>query len=248
MAEHEEKKKDTYTITKVTLWQGISAILAIVVVVMFFSNGGFGTEGNKQVPTPTQNPSPSPSPSPNPEPTRLSDVSADDDAVKGDPDAPITIIEFSDFQCPFCGRWNEQTLPQLQKDYIDTGKVKLVYRDFPLSFHPFAEPAAIAAECAREQGDDATFYKFHDAIFANQASLSDDMLKKAAKDLGLDEKKFADCTSSGKYREEVQADFAAGSQYGVSGTPSFFINGVKLVGAQPYAAFKTIIDQELAAQ
>ena len=171
------------------------------------------------------------------------EVSADDDPVKGDKNAPVTIIEFSDFQCPFCGRFFTETLGQIQKNYIDTGKVKLVYRDLPLSFHPEAEPTAIAAECADEQGK---FWEFRDVVFTNQDVLSDAMRSRWAEDIGLDINKFKSCLADPKTKKEVQADNADATKYGASGTPTFFVNGIRLVGAQPYAAFEKLIEEELA--
>ena len=171
------------------------------------------------------------------------DVSEDDDPVLGDEDAEVTIIEFSDYQCPFCEKFYSQTLPLLKKDYIDTGKVKLVYRDYPLPFHQYAEKAAEAANCAGEQGQ---YFAMHDKIFENQATLSEENLKAWAASLGLDANKFTSCLDSGKMAQEIAKDLADGSAAGVSGTPSFFVNGKLLVGAQPFAAFKTVIDQELA--
>ncbi|VVB92027.1 Thioredoxin [uncultured archaeon] len=169
-------------------------------------------------------------------------ASPDDDPVQGLKDAPVTIIEFSDFQCPYCAKFYFQTLPQIRENYINTGKVKLVYRDFPLSFHQYAQKAAEAAECAQEQGK---FWEFHDKIYENQSALNNDNLKQYAKDLGLDIKEFNTCLDSGKMSQEVMKDFQDGSSYGVTGTPAFFINGKKLVGAQPYEAFQRIIEQEL---
>ena len=170
------------------------------------------------------------------------DVSADDDPSKGDANAPITIIEFSDFECPFCARFYQQTLPQLEKEYIDTGKVKFVYRDFPLSFHPNAQKAAEAGECADDQGK---FWEMHDKIFDNQNAISINDLKGYAADLGLDTDEFNSCLDSGKHSAEVQKDFKDGQAARVSGTPAFFINGVKLVGAQPFSAFQQIIESQL---
>lgn len=172
-------------------------------------------------------------------------VSIDDDAIHGDEDAPVTIVEFSDYECPFCGRFFTQTLPQIQEKYIDTGKVRLVYRDFPLGFHPLAMPAAIAAECAKEQGGDKVYYQYHDTIFANQPSLSVDNLKKWAADLGLNAASFNECLDTEKYKDEVNKDFADGQSYGVQGTPAFFINGRLISGAQPFAVFEQIIEEEL---
>lgn len=176
------------------------------------------------------------------QPSRI-DASADNDPVKGSKDAKVTIIEFSDFQCPFCGKFFAQTLPLIEKNYIETGKVKMVYRDFPLDFHQYSQKAAEAAECANEQGK---FWEYHNKIFENQDALDSGSLKKYARDLSLDTAKFNDCLDSGKMASEVQKDFDDGTKYGVSGTPTFFINGIKLVGAQPYNAFEKIIEQELS--
>ena len=193
------------------------------------------------------------------EDTSPKQVSVDDDPVLGDKNAPVTLIEFSDYECPFCKRHYDQVYGQIKKDYIDTGKVKLVYRDFPLSFHdPMATKEAVAANCAREQGGDSTYFKFHDEIFkrttSNGNGLSDDKVKTIASDLGLDTTSFNSCYDAQKSKDEVTKDIADGSAGGVSGTPGFFIGksspdgkitGTPLVGAQPYAAFKTIIDQQL---
>ncbi len=193
-----------------------------------------------------------------PENTGPVKVTLDDDPVMGDKNAPVTLVEFSDYECPFCKRHFDQTLPQLKKDYIDTGKVKVVYRDFPLSFHdPMATTEAIAANCAREQGGDTAYFKFHDEIFkrttSNGNGLNKDKLYQIATDNALNEANFKSCLDSEKYKDEVTKDIADGSKFGVSGTPGFFIgksadkeiSGTPLVGAQPYAAFKTIIDQQL---
>jgi len=242
MTTEEHKKADTYTFTKVGLWKAIAAIFAVMFVAVLFHDWTEVQTGAAQQQVPTQQQQQQQVPTQQQQPTVVA-VSADDDAVKGDADAPITIIEFSDFQCPFCSRFYTDTLGQIEKDYIDTGKAKLVFRDFPLSFHPEAQPAALAAECGKEQGK---FWEFHDAIFENQGSIGADLYQKIAKDNGLDMAKFNDCISTEKYKSEIQKDFTDGSAAGVSGTPTFFINGVKLVGAQPYQNIKAIIDQELA--
>jgi len=167
--------------------------------------------------------------------------------VKGDSKAKVTIIEVSDFQCPYCGRFFSQTYPSIEADYIKTGKVKLVFVNFPLSFHPNAQKAAEAAECAGLQGK---FWEMHDKLFANQAALSVENLKQYAKDLGLDTAKFDKCLDNGEMASTVQKDFAAAQAVGVQGTPSFLIGNPssgyqKFVGAQPYANFKVVIDAEL---
>lgn len=185
-------------------------------------------------------------------------VSTDDDAVLGDKDAPVTLIEFSDYECPFCKRSFTDVLPELKKTYIDTGKVKLVFRDFPLSFHANAEKEAEAAECARSLGDDATYYKFHDQIFtkttSNGAGLALTELPVIAKNLGLNVNQFQQCLDSGKFKDEVAKDMADGEAAGISGTPSWIIGasskdgqieGQLVVGAQPFSAFKAIIDEKL---
>jgi len=176
-------------------------------------------------------------------------VSADDDPVMGSKNAKVTVIEFSDFQCPFCRSFWRDTFSQIKKEYIDTGKVKFVYRDYPLSFHPMAMPSAQAAECADDQGK---FWEMHDKIFGEQEKLGQGTvtfavsdLKKWAAAIGLNAGQFNQCLDSGKYKAEVDKDFADGSASGVSGTPSLFINGRLLVGAQPFASFKAIIDEEL---
>lgn len=172
------------------------------------------------------------------------DVSLDDDPVLGEKNAPVTMVEFSDFQCPFCGQFEKNTFPGIKKEYIDTGKVKLVYRDFPLTnIHPYAQKAAEASECADEQGK---YWKYHDKLFENQDALTVDDLKKYADDLNLNNNKFEKCLDSDAMKDEIQKDMSDGESYGVTGTPAFFINGVILEGAQPFENFKKIIDDELS--
>ncbi len=170
------------------------------------------------------------------------EVSADDDPSIGSENASVTIVEFSDFQCPFCAR-AVPTVKQILKEY--DGKVKIVYRDFPLGFHENAQKAAEASECADEQGK---FWEYHDLLFENQGNLDAVSLKKYAKDLKLNTSEFDACLDSGKYAAEVQKDASDGQSYGVSGTPAFFINGRLVSGAQPFENFKKIIDEELAGQ
>lgn len=169
-------------------------------------------------------------------------VSVDDDPSKGMKNAPVTIIEFSDFQCPYCARFYSQTLPLIEDKYIKNGKVKLIYRDFPLSFHNNAQKAAEAAECADEQNK---FWDYHNKLFENQNALGTANLKQYAKDLGLDMQKFESCLDLGKMASETQKDLSDASSYGVSGTPTFFINGISLVGSQPFSVFEQLIEQEL---
>ena len=167
--------------------------------------------------------------------------------VKGDINAPVTTIEFSDYQCPFCERFYNQTLGQIS-EYIKTGEVKLLFMDFPLSFHDQAQKAAEAARCYQKvkSGSDVAYFQYHDKLFENQASLSEENFKKWAVELGANSAQFATCLDSGEFADEVQADMAYGQSLGVSGTPGFFVNGVEITGAQPFASFKQIIDAELA--
>ena len=160
----------------------------------------------------------------------------------GNPNAPLTIIEYSDFQCPFCARHSFETFPQLKKEYVDTGKVKIVFKNFPLPFHQNAEIAAEASECALEQGK---FWKYKENLFENQENLGVDDLKKCAQDLGLDTQRFNSCLDSKKYETEVKSDLQEGQIAGVSGTPTFFIDGQILVGAQPFSEFQRIIEEKL---
>lgn len=160
--------------------------------------------------------------------------------VRGKADAPITIVEFSDFQCPFC-RSVVATLKQLAARYPD--KVRLVFRDFPIpSLHPDAPLAHEAARCAGEQGQ---FWPYHDLLF-ERTNVNATALKGYAADLKLDDKKFAECLDSGRARAAVSADVAEGTRLGVSGTPTFFINGTPLVGNVPLADFQRAIERELA--
>ena len=183
-----------------------------------------------------------PTAEPTPTEAEKIEVSADDDAIKGDKDAPVTLIEFSDFECPFCAKFFKETLPLIQKEYMQEGKVKLIYRDFPLSSHPNAQKAAEAAECAGEQDK---YYEMHDKLFEQGVKGGVDSFKQYAKDLGLNTEKFNDCIDSGKMASEIQKDMSDGQSYGVSGTPAFFINGKFISGAQPFEAFKQAIDAEL---
>jgi protein-disulfide isomerase len=161
---------------------------------------------------------------------------------RGPKDAKVTIVEFSDFECPYCGAAHD-TVEKVMNDYA--GKVRLVYRQFPLSFHPHAAKAAEASLCALDQGK---FWEFHDVLFKNQKKLAPDDLKAHATSVGLDGQKFGACLDSGEKKKAVDADEAAGAQAGVGGTPAFFINGIFLNGAQPIDEFKKVIDAELASR
>ncbi|MBI5393346.1 DsbA family protein [Candidatus Woesearchaeota archaeon] len=245
-AESKDETKPLFVVTKNNIWKissGILAIFLIVALVFLFKSGSdIPTGAVVQQPGAAAQPSAA-NPTAAPAQGSVLQVSVDDDAIKGDKNAKVTIVEFSDYQCPFCGRFFRDTLPQVEEQYVKTGKVKMVFRDFPLSFHENAQKAGEAAECA---GDQDKYWEMHDKLFQNQQKLAVSDLKQYAVDLKLDTKAFNDCLDSSKYKAEMQKDMADGSSYGVSGTPAFFINGRKLVGAQPFSAFKSIIDAELA--
>lgn len=179
---------------------------------------------------------------------------ADDDPFMGSENASITMIEFSDYQCPFCRTFFNETLPLIKKNYIDKGLVKFVYRDMPLTSlgHTDATPAANAAECAREQGGDEMYFAFHDLIFEGEnklgygtVSIPEESLYTYAKELSLDETAFRECQEGQRYYEEIAADTSAGRAAGMRGTPSFIINGQMIVGAYPYESFEQILNELL---
>jgi protein-disulfide isomerase len=168
------------------------------------------------------------------------DVGLGSTPAKGNAKAPVTIIEFSDYECPFCKRV-EPTIQQVLKTY-GPDKVRFAYRNFPLPMHSNARPAAEAAGCVAEQGK---FWEYHEKLMST-SDLSKDNLKKLAGEVGVDQKKFDECVASQKFKDAIDKDLAAGEAAGVSGTPAFFINGRMLDGAQPFEKFKEVIDEELA--
>jgi protein-disulfide isomerase len=170
------------------------------------------------------------------------EVAYDPTRLRGNPKAPVIIVEFSDFQCPFC-RQVQPTLKNLLAKY--EGRVSLAYRDFPLrEIHPQAQLAAEASRCADEQGQ---FWQYHDLLFANPDKLKREDLIEHTRSLKLDEKQFDSCLSSAKYKARIEEDLEEGTRAGVNGTPGFFINGILLSGARPEAAFEEIIQRELTA-
>jgi protein-disulfide isomerase len=178
----------------------------------------------------------------------------DDDPVKGDQKTRLVLVEFSDYQCPFCARFARETLPEIERDYIKTGKLKHVFRDFPIaSAHKDAFKAALAAGCALDQGK---FWEMHDRLFENQAAFTVHNLTLSAEAIGLNKQKFQQCLNNNEYETEVQSDFADGLKAGVNQTPIFFLGltepnspKVKVLkvisGAKPYAVFKAAIDTAL---
>lgn len=168
------------------------------------------------------------------------EVATGDLEGRGPANAPITLVAFSDYECPYCKR-AETTVEEVLKAYPD--KIRYYHRDFPLDFHAHARPAAMAARCANEQGK---FWPYRTALFTSQ-DLSEERLKAIADETGLDRAKFDECLASDKFGAAVDKDMADGVTVGVNGTPAFFVNGRMLSGAQPLDAFKQVIDSELAA-
>jgi protein-disulfide isomerase len=165
-------------------------------------------------------------------------------------DAPVTLVEFADYQCPYCKRFHTDAYAELKKNYIDTGKLRFVSRDLPLEFHPFALKAAEAVRCAGEQNK---YWELRDSLYTNAAPPSEDVIKKAAESLSLDGKGFQVCLDSDKYKSDVQKDANEAATLQISGTPTFVLaksakdklDGIRIVGAQPFAAFQSAIDRLL---
>ena len=174
---------------------------------------------------------------------------------KGSPAARVAIIEYSDYQCPFCGEYARDIFPRLDSDYIKAGKVRYYFRDLPLPSHPQAPAAAQAARCAGEQGK---FWEMHESLFANQAALAPPDLTKRAQALGLDEAKFSECVAAGRYRDNIRRSMSGAERMGINGTPAFLVGVVEangqivkvsqvMLGAKDYQEFKAVLDGALAA-
>jgi len=262
--------EDKITIKKSTYNNLLKGLVAAMIIATFFGGYTIGTMDNNsnssvtaeeleeiisEMKIKTTQSSQVPTQQPTPRGTQLYKISIDDDPVKGDPNAPVTIIEFSDFQCPFCSRFYSQTLPLLEENYIDTGKIKLVFKDLPLdNLHPNARTTHIAAECANEQGK---FWEYHDILFEKQSqwqnlspSNLDTTITNFAAGLGMQSTAFQACIKSQEIADEVNDDTLDAASYGATGTPTFFIGNeedgfIKLVGAQPFSAFQRVIDEQL---
>ncbi len=259
---------DKITIKKSTYNNLLIGMIAAIAIATFFGGYTIGTIDTNssltaeelekiisEIEIKTTQPSQVPTQQPTSRGTQIYEISIDDDPVKGDPNAPLTIIEFSDFQCPFCSRFYSQTLPLLEENYIDTGKIKLVFKDLPLdNLHANARTAHIAAECADEQGK---FWEYHDILFEKQSqwrgfspSNLDVTLTNFATGLGMQSTAFQACMESQEIADEINDDTLEATSYGTTGTPTFFIGNekdgfVKLVGAQPFSVFQGIIDDKL---
>lgn len=214
----------------------ITSLIAMAFVLLPTSTDDAGTTAVTNTDTVAAAPAaPAPTPA---APSKVDIEVKDDDHIRGDVNAPVTLVEYSDFECPFCAR-HLPTIDQILADY--EGQVRFVYRHYPLSFHPEAQKAAEASECAGEQGQ---FWEMHDELFAmnNAGTLGVANFKSTAGDLGLNQTQFDDCLDTDKYAQHVTDDLAEGTTFGVSGTPATFVNGQMVSGAVPYASFTSIID------
>lgn len=246
----EEREKDTGT---VTISFRKSYLFAVFTLVVGFG-AGFGvhavmSDGTSAPPVVAQvseqnvqaaqiPPPPPPSNAVVPQQASALQISVEGRPYLGPEEASVTIVEFTDYQCPFCSRHFRETFGQLIQEY--EGRVKYVVRNYPIAtIHPFAQKAAEAAECAYDQDK---FWEYHDLLFENQQSLDTESLKAYAAELDLETGSFDTCLDSDAKAQLVLQDFQDGQSYGVTGTPTFFINGQRLVGAQPFASFKTVID------
>lgn len=226
------------------LFLGIASTLVVLFVVMFASGMSLTRSGVNAYNPPTPSPSPSPSPSPLPAPSgQLAPVDESRDHILGNKNAKVTLIEYSDFECPYCERHNP-TLKAILQQYPQD--VRLVYRHYPLSFHPNAQKAAEASECAGKQGK---FWEMHDKIFeANPSGLSVAVYKRLAGEIGLNQGQFDSCLDSGEMAARVAEDIASGNDAGVSGTPATFVNGSLVEGAVPLAQFQSAVQAAGAAK
>lgn len=233
---------DTISIKKDQLWKYSTFILVALVIVMAFV--AFGDDKGPTGAAVNTGNQPAPSAA---APTTTANADADDDAAIGT--GEVTLIEFTDFQCPFCGRHHTQTYPQIVQNYIDKGLIEYVVRDFPLeSIHPNARPAAEAAECVRSEGGDEAYFEFIDKLFSNQQALNQANYIAWADELGYD---IEACVISGEFKDEVSKDLADGQAAGCRGTPCFVLidkdgDGTLISGAQPFSAFQSAIDAALA--
>lgn len=184
--------------------------------------------------------------------TGSTDIPTENEPTIGDEDAPVTIIEFTDYQCPFCKKYGKEAFPKIKEEYIDTGKVKYVFKDFPVPSlgHDNAVKMAKAANCAGEQG---MYVEMHDKLFEEQNKISPQRTAKFdaskidtwAQEIGLNMEEYNSCMSKSSVEDEINADLSEGKNGGVQGTPTFFINGEKLVGAQPFTRFQDKIESAL---
>jgi len=251
MNKHKKNFFDKFN-PKTNFFLGLGSGLVILIIIGFFVMLGIFLSGNKDSTSKTAGNNAGAPTAPSVQPTSGHNGAAGvntnfeitaDDHIRGDINAPITIVEFSDFECPFCSRFYP-TMQKIIKEY--DGQVRWVYKHFPLaSIHKQAQGAAEASECATEQGGNDAFWAYSDALLANQNSLGRDGYVKIARNQGLNLNDFESCIDSGKYRQKVQDDYQRGIAAGVRGTPDSFINGQSIPGAVPYEQIKAAVDNLL---
>lgn len=179
----------------------------------------------------------------------MEQIDMEGEPVMGDGSAPVTMVIYEDLECPFCQRFEQGAMPQIVSNYVETGQVKLVWKDLPLPMHPWAKPGAAAMECVYREGGDEPFWNVKDRIFENQNSFSESnvesKIKSYAAEEGVSEKAIQSCIDNQNPMEEVKDDMKEASGLGISGTPTSIVNGKKLVGAQPFSRFETAIESAL---
>lgn len=226
----------------------VSLAALALVAVMMWKAGGMSLAGGTAAPAADAQAAAGPAEAV----TQLTDdqwkeVTGNSRYVMGNKNAKVAVVEFTDYQCPFCGQFFTNTYGQIKKDYIDTNKISYSVQNLPLAFHPNAHISAEAAECA---GDQKKFFEMHDKLFGTQADWSDEADAKPkfegyAKEIGINVDQFKKCLADGKFKQVVDDDNALASKIGASGTPTFIINGKLLVGAQPYSEFQKALDEAL---
>jgi len=227
----ETEKSNVITIKKDSLWKYSTFVLLGIIVL----GTAFFILPNK---SPTGNVIQQPGQGLPTEPTAKVTVDVEGDPVKGNADAEVTLVEFTDYECPFCQRAFQQSTPVLDK-YVEDGSLKIITKDYPLPFHAEAQKAAEAAHCARKQGGDVKYYEMHDLLFSDGVVGGITTFKQYAQQIGLNTAQFNTCLDSGEFEDEVKADLAYGSQIGVQGTPAFFMNGRLISGACPPQTFES---------
>ena len=244
----EDYKKDSITLSKCTFYKlAIIGVVGLVTAAFFI---GYTVHSVTHPATLIADVSTTPSEEPA-KPVTVSNISISNAPTIGSDNAPITVVEFSDFQCPFCASFFSNTFSQIKTQYVDTGKIKFVYKHYPLDFHQNAKIASVASECAKEQGK---FWEYHNVLLGNQSAWEthsgNDTVKTFvgySEALGLDSNYFRNCLSSLKYERYVDSDLEEGSKLGVTGTPSFFVGKegkyTLIEGAQPFESFRQAIDQ-----
>jgi protein-disulfide isomerase len=247
LSEPPQIQDEDFVIFRRSHFYSVLVVLAFAVGVlvgyMAWGRGGAVAAVPAQAAAAADNPVQNSAPTPTPEIVRY-DIPWEGYPAIGPEDAEIVIVEFSDYQCPYCLRWHQQVYNELMAAY--PGKIRLVYRNLPLtSIHPEAMPAAIAAECA---GDQNAYWPYHDALFSGKYELGQDAYKQYASDLGLDMAAFEICLVENPNADAIQADMDFAINLGIRSTPTFFVNGLAIVGAQPIEVFKSVIDRELAGE